>query len=94
MEDSVCAGKLITEITKLNNSAELSDSSKACVSLSKTFGKSTLKMLKDTEHGKILLENGFEDDLNFCSKNSSYNVIPYFSANVLKVLSNSEDVNK
>ena len=94
MEDSVCAGKLITEITKLNDSAELSDSSKACVSLSKTFGKSTLKMLKDTEHGKILLENGFEDDLNFCSKNSSYNVIPYFSANVLKVLSNSEDVNK
>ena len=60
-----------------------------CISLSKTFGKSTLKMLKDTEHGKILLENGFEEDLNFCSKVSSYDIVPYFSANVLKALSNS-----
>jgi 2-phosphosulfolactate phosphatase len=94
MEDSVCAGKLVSEIHKLKEDVELSDSAKACVALNKTFGKNTLKMLKESEHGKILLENGFEEDLNFCSKLNSSDIIPYFSANVLKVLQNSKEKKK
>ena len=91
MEDSVCAGKLITEIQKLKDNVELSDSAKACLSLNKTFGKNTLKMLQESEHGKILLENGFEEDLKYCSRLNSSEIIPYFSANVLKVLHNSKE---
>jgi 2-phosphosulfolactate phosphatase len=91
MEDTICAGKLISEVMKLKDSIELSDSAKACIALNKSFGKSILKMLRDTDHGKILLENGFKEDLDFCSKINSYDTIPYFSANVLKALSNSEE---
>ena len=47
-------------------------------------------MLKETEHGKILLENGFEEDLKFCSKLNFNPAIPYFSANVLKLLQDTE----
>lgn len=86
MEDSVCAGRLITEVQKLKDNVEPSDSAKACIALYKTFGKSTLKMLHESEHGKILIENGFEEDLKFCSRLNSSEIIPYFSANVLKVL--------
>ncbi len=93
MEDTICAGKLITEIQKLNERVELSDAAKASVSLNKSFGKNLLKMLEESEHGKILLENGFEDDLKFCSKINTYNIIPYFSANVLKVLPDSQNGN-
>lgn len=91
MEDSVCAGKLIAEIQNLKEDVELSDAAKACVSLNKSFGKNILSMLKESEHGKILLENGFEDDLNFCSRLNSSEIIPYFSANVLKVWQNSKE---
>jgi len=91
MEDSVCAGRLIAEILKLKENAELSDSAKASLSLNKTFGKNTLKMLKESEHGKLLLDNGFEDDLKFCSRINTLNIIPYFSANVLKVLQDSKN---
>lgn len=90
-EDSICAGKLISEIIKNNSSVELSDSAKACLALNKTFGKSTLTMLKETEHGKLLLENGFEEDIKYCSKLNSNNIVPYFSSNVLKILPNSKD---
>jgi len=91
MEDSICAGRLTAEVQKLKEDVELSDSAKACLSLHKSFGKNILKMLKESEHGKILLENGFEEDLNFCSRLNSSEIIPYFSANVLKVWHNSKD---
>lgn len=86
MEDSVCAGKLISEIEKLNNDIILSDSARASQALSKSFGKSILKMMKDTEHGKLLIENGFEEDLTLCSKLSNSNAIPYFNGQAIKLL--------
>jgi 2-phosphosulfolactate phosphatase len=89
MEDSVCAGRLISEVQKLKEDVDLSDSAKSSLALNKTFGKNILKMLKESEHGKILLENGFEEDLKFCSMLNSSQIIPYFSANVLKVWQNS-----
>jgi 2-phosphosulfolactate phosphatase len=86
MEDSVCAGKLISEIEKLNADLILSDSARASKSLSKSFGKNILKMMRESEHGKILIENGFEEDLKFCSKLNSSNVIPYLNGQTIKLL--------
>jgi 2-phosphosulfolactate phosphatase len=90
MEDSICAGRLAAEVQKLKEDVEISDSAKACLALNKSFGKNTLKMLKETEHGKILLDNGFSDDIKFCSRLNSFDVIPSFSGNALKVLRNSK----
>lgn len=86
MEDSVCSGKLIAEIEKLNDGIILSDSAKAAQALGKSFGRSLLKMMKDTEHGKLLIENGFEEDLKFCSKLNSSTAIPYLNGQALKLL--------
>jgi len=92
MEDTVCAGKLITEIVKLNNDTVLTDSALASISLSKSFGKSLFKMLKETEHGRLLIENGYEEDLKFCSKLNTTDSIPYFSGNVIKLITNNKDI--
>lgn len=86
LEDTVCAGKLISEIEKINANVELSDSSKAALALNKTFGEDILKMLSETEHGKLLLKNGFDDDIKYCSKLNLINAIPNFSNSVLKLL--------
>lgn len=91
MEDTVCAGKLLSEMLKINEDISLSDSARAGIALSKSFGKSLLKMLKETEHGKILLENGYEEDLKYCSKLNSSNAIPYFSGNVLKLYTDNKN---
>ena len=91
LEDTVCAGKLISEIEKLNGELILTDSSRASVTLSKSFGRSILKMLRETEHGKILLENGFEEDLKYCSKLNSTEAIPYFTGSALKLLPDNYD---
>jgi 2-phosphosulfolactate phosphatase len=86
LEDTICAGKLISEILKSKKDLELSDTAKASVALNKAMGKNLLNMLSDSEHGRLLLENGFEDDIKFCSKLNTINAIPYFSGNVVKLL--------
>lgn len=86
LEDTICAGKLITEILKVKPDLDLSDTAKASIALNKTFGKNLSKMLSETEHGKLLLENGFEDDIKFCSKLNITKAIPYFTGNVVKLL--------
>jgi len=86
MEDTICAGRFIKDIMSKKEDLEVTDTARAALSLNKAFGKTPLKMLKETEHGKLLLENGFEEDLNFTARVDTSNVIPYFSTNVLKSL--------
>ena len=43
------------------------------------------------EHGKLLLQNGFEDDLKYAAGVDTSDVIPYFSTNVLKSLSDLKE---
>ena len=87
LEDIVCAGKLVSEIQKYKEEIELSDSSKASISLNKSFGKNVHKMLKETEHGQILIENGFEKDIEYCSKLDLLEAVPVFTNNALRLLS-------
>jgi 2-phosphosulfolactate phosphatase len=95
LEDVVCAGRLLAEILELAPETELLDSAKASLTLSKSFGKSIPKLLKETEHGKLLLENGFLEDLNYCSKINSIDIIPYFVSGSIKKLdlNNSDNQN-
>ncbi len=86
MEDVICAGKIISEIQKINNGVELTDSAKASVALSKSSGKNILTMLKQSEHGKILIDNDFIEDIKFCSRIGTSETIPYLSSGVLKAL--------
>ncbi len=94
LEDSVCAGKLISYVQELDEKLELTDSSKACQALNKSFGTNTLEMLKNSDHGKLLIENGFEQDLIFCSKVNNTKVIPFFRENVIKLISDNKSSSK
>lgn len=86
LEDTVCAGRLIAEVQKIKPDVELTDSAKASLILNKSFGKSIHNMLKQTEHGQVLLENGFTDDLRFCSKLNMSEIIPYYTNNAIRSL--------
>ncbi len=86
LEDSVCAGMLVTELIAGNKTAELTDASTGALALYKSFGKNIFKMLSETDHGQLLITNGFEGDLKACAAFDSTNVIPFYAGNTLKVL--------
>lgn len=77
LEDAVCAGMMLQKLLK-DESLELnlSDAAKAAHALYKSFGRSILKMLKISEHGKFLIEIGFADDLKICAAVDSVPVLP------------------
>ena len=77
---------LFRKIQKIQKDIELTDSAKASVALSKSFGKSILSMMEQTEHGKILIENNFSEDIKFCSRINISQTIPYLTSGVLKAL--------
>ncbi|MGA3286849.1 MAG: 2-phosphosulfolactate phosphatase [Bacteroidota bacterium] len=86
LEDAVCAGMMIQNLLKADSlEVELSDSAKAAHALSKTFGRSILKMLKTSEHGKYLIEIGFAEDLKICAQVDSVPVLPILIGTVIKL---------
>ena len=86
LEDAVCAGMMIQNLLKADSlEVELSDSAKAAHALSKSFGRSILKMLKTSEHGKYLIEIGFAEDLKICAQVDSVPVLPILIGTVIKL---------
>jgi 2-phosphosulfolactate phosphatase len=82
----VCAGMMIQNLLKADSlEVELSDSAKAAHVLSKSFGRSILKMLKTSEHGKYLIEIGFAEDLKICAQVDSVPVLPILIGTVIKL---------
>jgi 2-phosphosulfolactate phosphatase len=91
MEDSVCAGLLIRRLSRTDGvKAEHSDAALAAVTLYKSFGKSTLKMIQNSEHGKYLIGIGFADDCAICARVDSIPVLPQLVGNVIKVKTATE----
>jgi 2-phosphosulfolactate phosphatase len=88
LEDALCAGFICDKIFQKEKEFMLSDSAKASIALKKKFGNDLLQTLKESEHGKILIENGFENDIEYCSQNSILDVIPYYNNASIKLLSN------
>ncbi len=86
IEDSVCAGKIISKLTReLGNDVLTGDGAKAAVALDRAAGKSILKMLKSSDHGIYLQEIGFADDLNVCAQIDSIPVLPLLSGSVIRL---------
>jgi len=88
IEDSICAGKLVSLILEMVPDMEMNDSVKAVKALYDKYGKDIGKMMKESEHGKILMDNGFEKDIDYCSQIDIVNTIPYYTNGVLKSLKN------
>ncbi len=86
LEDVVCAGMILQKLSTVESIIlELSDSAKAAIALYKSFGRSILKMLKNTEHGKYLIEIGFAEDLKICAAIDSTSALPVLTGTVIKL---------
>lgn len=86
LEDSICAGKLVSELKKYNNDISMNDGAQAALTLDEKFGNDLLKALHECEHGKTLIENNFEKDIEFCSQLNVMNIIPIFQNGTIKKL--------
>ena len=86
LEDTVCAGMLVTILTSKDRARQydLSDSALGAAKLYSLYKKDLLGMLYESEHGKYLISLGFEDDLAECAKVDIHNLLPLFKNGVIK----------
>jgi 2-phosphosulfolactate phosphatase len=95
LEDSVCGGMIVQRLSQeKSGTIELTDSSMAAQSLFKSFGKSILKMLKSTDHGRLLIELGFAEDIKMCAQVDSIPIVPMLIGTSLKIRKDSGPVEK
>ncbi|PID60427.1 MAG: 2-phosphosulfolactate phosphatase [Ignavibacteriae bacterium] len=83
-EDSVCAGDLIEELILAEVNVELDDSGKVCNLLFRKNKRRISKMLKETEHGKKLIELGFKKDIEYAAQKNIIGIVPYFESGSIK----------
>ncbi|MHB1048544.1 MAG: 2-phosphosulfolactate phosphatase [Bacteroidota bacterium] len=91
IEDAVCAG-MITKLLIDDEETEIdfNDSAVAAVALFKSFSKNLLKMARTCDHGKYLIDIGFDKDIEFCTTIDTFDVVPELVANVIKVKKKSD----
>ena len=82
LEDTVCAGMLISLLAK---ESQLSDGAVAARSLHRTFGRSILKMMRSTDHGRYLEEIGLGSDIPVCAAIDTVPVVPLLEGNVIRI---------
>ncbi|MCF6268220.1 MAG: 2-phosphosulfolactate phosphatase [Melioribacteraceae bacterium] len=86
LEDTICAGALVKKMTKIKSDIELTDAANASLVLNEKYGSNIKMMMQNCQHGKLLLENGFDDDIEFCSTIDNIPLIPYFIGGEIKLL--------
>jgi 2-phosphosulfolactate phosphatase len=84
LEDSICAGMLISKLQNHNNNLDLNDSAIVVLTLYEKFGDNIVSAMRGSDHGKILIENGFESDIEYCSKLDMFDIVPYYLNGALR----------
>lgn len=85
IEDTICAGALIQTMKSLKEDIEISDAGWASLVLNDQFGSDIAKMLRESEHGKVLIENGFEEDISYCAQRDNMPIIPFYKGGEIKL---------
>jgi len=81
LEDSVCAGMFVEKLLSLapSNGAsemELTDGAISALALWHHLGPDLLAVCRESAHGRILSELGFDNDIFFCAEIDSSSTVP------------------
>lgn len=83
IEDAVCSGMIIEKMLALAPSnggteMELTDGALTAMALWHHFGPDLASLCMESEHGRILQELGFGEDIFFCAEIDSSAIVPYY----------------
>ncbi|HEY6222138.1 MAG TPA: 2-phosphosulfolactate phosphatase [Candidatus Eisenbacteria bacterium] len=89
LEDAACAGALIRRLTSAGGPVAVNDAAEMAREYDRSHGLAPEAILRTSEHGRDLIEMGFEDDLPVCAKIDSVPVVPYLREGRITALSSA-----
>lgn len=77
LEDFVCAGRIVEEIGKLApGSHVLDDGARTALEAARAHAADLPGFLRETDHGRRLVEQGFEADLDLAARADRFSLVP------------------
>lgn len=89
LEDAACAGALVGRLSNSVIGLELNDAAELTREYDRTHGQDVEGILRRSEHGRYLIELGFEEDLPVCAKVDSVPVVPHLKEKRITAPSNT-----
>jgi len=86
LEDTVCGGMLIDRIIRRRGkSFTLTDASHSAHILFQKFEANIVESFYLSQHGRDLVDQGFEEDLPYCAQVDVTNLVPVFKDGVIRI---------
>ena len=76
LEDAACAGALVSRVVAGAPGARLNDAAESALAFDRAHGADPEGVLRRSEHGRYLIELGFEGDIPVCARIDSVPVVP------------------
>jgi len=84
-EDSLCAGAIIDKVANAIDSVNFDDASLVSREMYNTYKEHLSHFIKTCEHAKVLIDLGFEKDIDDAVSIDKYPVLPTISGNSIKL---------
>ena len=85
LEDTVCGGMLVDRISQKGGSAFfLTDAARSAHILFQKFEANIVESFYLSQHGRNLVDGGFEADLPYCAQVDTTNIVPVFKEGVIR----------
>ena len=79
LEDAVCAGRYVRGVRRRLTNIEINDAARVAALLDRRYGVDLETALRESEHGRALVEAGFAADVAACATVDSVPVLPVYA---------------
>jgi len=83
LEDTLCAGLLLARLWDREEPDVVTDSAHTAFTLYETDRDDLSSALRGANHAERLIQQGYEDDLDYCFRTDAVPVLPYYTENRL-----------
>lgn len=78
LEDAICAGRFVRGVARRGIQPQLGDAANVAAMIDRRMGADLPAVLRDSEHGRALIDAGRGEDVTYCATLDSHPVIPVY----------------
>lgn len=78
LEDAICAGRYVRGVARRGIQPQLGDAAAVAAMIDRRMGADLPAVLRDSEHGRALIEAGLGEDVPYCAALNTHPVIPIY----------------
>ncbi len=78
LEDAVCAGRFVRGVARRGIAPELGDAARVAAMIDRRMGGDLAAVLRESEHGRALVDAGFGEDVDDCARLNAHPVVPVY----------------